>query len=186
MRIIAGTLKGRRLWPPPARGVRPTSDRLRETLFNVLREEVVGARMLDGFAGTGAVALEALSRGAVHATLVEHDSRALGVLGRNITDCGMEAAATIVRGDAVDFCRRASQRGAYDIVFLDPPYDQPDLQAIVEIAAPCVTAGGVLVLEHSSRRPSPDGRGGLEQTRRLVAGDSALTFYAASRMPAGV
>ena len=175
MRIIAGRLKGRRLeGPPPGPGVRPTSDGLRETLFNVLGP-LEGARVLDAFAGTGAVGLEALSRGAVSATFVERDPRAADVLEANVRRCGIESACVIIR---VDFTRATSlERGAFDLVFLDPPYEDGDLEAAAERAAPLVAAGGRLVVEHSKRRPSPERAGAIARVRVLVAGDSALSFY---------
>jgi len=175
MRIIAGQLKGRRLQGPKGEGLRPTSDGLRETLFNVLSASVEGARVLDGFAGTGAVGLEALSRGAAHATFIERDPRALASLTANVRVCGSEDACAIIRDD---FSRVESlARGAFDLVFLDPPYDGVDLEAAVERAAPLVGPGGRLVLEHSRRRTSPAQAGSLARVRVLVAGDSALSFY---------
>jgi 16S rRNA (guanine(966)-N(2))-methyltransferase RsmD len=175
MRIIAGTLKGRRLQGPEAPGLRPTSDGLRETLFNVLGSSIEGARVLDAFAGTGAVGLEALSRGAAHATFVERDRRALAGLGANVRHCGVEDACAIIRDDF--FRAPALAPRAFDLVFLDPPYEGVDLEAAVERGAPLVAPGGRLVLEHSRRRPAPDRAGPLTRVRGLVAGDSALAFY---------
>jgi 16S rRNA (guanine966-N2)-methyltransferase len=179
MRIIAGHLKGRRLEGPSIAGVRPTSDALRETLFNVLGASVAGARVLDGYAGTGAVGLEAISRGAAHVTFVERDRRMLGVLGRNVNACGAAEACAIIRDDfiASDACVTT---GEFDLVFLDPPYDVGSLAGVVAAAAPLVGPAGRLVLEHSRRRESPDAVGSLRRTRLLVAGDSALSFYASA------
>jgi 16S rRNA (guanine(966)-N(2))-methyltransferase RsmD len=175
MRIIAGQSKGRRLQGPKAAGLRPTSDSLRETLFNVLGPSVESARVLDGFAGTGAVGLEALSRGASHATFVERDPRALVALDANVRLCGAEDACAIIRDD---FSRvNVLARGAFDLVFLDPPYEGVNLEAVVDRAAPLVAPGGRLVLEHSRRRESPMQAGSLGRARVLVAGDSALSFY---------
>jgi 16S rRNA (guanine966-N2)-methyltransferase len=174
VRIIAGALKGRRLEGPAGPGLRPTSDKLRETLFNVLAG-VDGARVLDAFAGTGALGLEAISRGARHATFVERDPRALRVLETNIRHCSVETSCAIIRGD---FSRAASlEPGAFDLVFLDPPYEDGDLEAAVRRAAPLVAPGGRAVLEHSRRRSSPERAGALQRTRVLVAGSSALSFY---------
>jgi 16S rRNA (guanine966-N2)-methyltransferase len=173
MRIIAGRLKGRRLQGPTRAGVRPTSDGLRETLFNVLGD-MSGARVLDAFAGTGAVGLEALSRGAARATFVERDPHALRVLDANVRHCDAEEACAIIRGD---FSRGELTAGAFDLVFLDPPYDGVSLEDAVERASPLVAPGGRLVLEHGRRRTSPDRAGALPRTRVLVAGDSALSFY---------
>ena len=173
MRIIAGQFKGRRLQGPPRTGVRPTSDGLRETLFNVLGD-MTGARVLDAFAGTGAVGLEALSRGAARATFVERDAHALRVLDANVRHCGVEDACAIIRAD---FGRGDLTGESFDLVFLDPPYEGVSLEEAVEKASPLVAPGGRLVLEHGKRRTSPDRAGTLSRTRVLVAGDSALSFY---------
>src|ERR671922_1091100 len=101
MRIIAGRLKGRRLKAPTWEGLRPTSDKLRETLFNIVAPRIEHARVLDGYAGTGAVGIEALSRGAAHVTFVEKDRRAVRLIGDNLAVCGIEADYTIDIGDLV-------------------------------------------------------------------------------------
>src|SRR4030088_2244688 len=97
MRIIAGTLKGRRLGPPTWEGLRPTSDKLRETLFNILARRIAGARVLDGYAGTGAVGIEALSRGAARVTFVERDRRAQALIAENLAHCGVTDGYAIIR-----------------------------------------------------------------------------------------
>ena len=162
---------------PAGTGVRPTSDSLRETLFNVLRSRVEGARVLDGFAGTGAIGLEALSRGAAHVTFIERDRHALDVLERNVAACGAEDACAIIRDDFVGLRAR---RGAapYDLVILDPPYDTRDYEPILLAATARLAPTGVLVLEHSRRRAVPASVAGVPRRRALTAGDSALAFYA--------
>src|SRR3954471_23952520 len=97
MRIIAGAFKGRRLQAPDWPGLRPTSDKLRETLFNILAPRIEGARLLDGYAGTGAVGIEALSRGAAHVTFVERDARAAALIAANLRHCGVENRYAIIR-----------------------------------------------------------------------------------------
>jgi 16S rRNA (guanine966-N2)-methyltransferase len=176
VRIITGAWKGRRLEAPQGSTVRPTSDRLRETLFNVLAG-VEGARVLDGFAGTGAIGLEALSRGAAHATFVERDPRVISVLNRNITACGAGNACAIIRDDFLGAARRFARDAAFDLVVVDPPYDVADLAAIADAGAAALAPGGRLVFEHSRRRDSPAMAGDAPRTRVLVAGDSALSFY---------
>src|SRR5512132_708308 len=99
MRVIAGTFKGRQLETPKWDGLRPTSDKLRETLFNILAPRIEGARVLDGFAGTGAVGIEALSRGAAHVSFVEKDRRAVALIQANLTACGIEADYNVFQGD---------------------------------------------------------------------------------------
>ena len=175
MRIIAGTFKGRRLHGPPGAVARPTSDRLRETLFNVLGPGIAGARVLDAYAGTGALGLEALSRGAAAVTFVERDPRMLRVLASNVQACGAENACVIIRDD---FLRARVAVSMFDLVLLDPPYDGTDLAAIVARGADATAAAGRLVLEHSRRRESPAHAAALQRVRVLAAGDSVLSFYA--------
>ncbi len=177
MRIIAGTLKGRRLLPPVGPGLRPTSDRLRETLFAVLDDLVAGARVLDAFAGTGALGLEALSRGAREVVFVERDPRALPILEKNVRALDAAGACTIIRGD---FLRARIVGGVFDLVLLDPPYDFEPIDDVLERAAALTAPRGWVVFEHSSRRQSPERAGDFVRFRVLEAGDSALSFYASA------
>lgn len=173
MRVIAGALKGRRLSGPDNDEVRPTSDRLRETLFNVLGPSVAGTRVVDGFGGTAAVAIEAISRGAVSATVYELSPKALKVATANIAHVGVEEVCTVIRGD---FLKSRGSRAA-DLVFLDPPYDFAGLEQALTVAADHLAPGGRVVLEHRRARPSPEAITGLTRFRVLEAGDSALSFY---------
>ena len=181
MRIVAGRLKGRTLKGPTGPGVRPTSDALRETLFNVLGPRVAGARVLDGFAGTGAVGLEAISRGASHVTFVERDRRAASVLAENVEVCGVGAAVRVLREDFERLGAGRERPGPFDIVILDPPYEQPGIDDVLILASGWVDESGIVVLEHSRRRGAPDAAGRLVRYRVLTAGDSALSFYAPAR-----
>ncbi|HYE85493.1 MAG TPA: 16S rRNA (guanine(966)-N(2))-methyltransferase RsmD [Vicinamibacterales bacterium] len=176
MRIIAGQHKGRVLKAPKWGGLRPTSDKLRETLFNIIQHHVQGARVLDVFAGTGAIALEALSRGAAGATCVEHDRRAAGLIAENAALCRESERCVIIR-DVVERALVAPLPGGpFDIVVLDPPYDYAHLEAAVANAAQQRAAGGILVLEHAARVTPPQ-PAGVALTRTVSSGDSALTFY---------
>jgi 16S rRNA (guanine966-N2)-methyltransferase len=177
MRIIAGRLKGRRLEGPVSPGVRPTSDPLRETLFNVLGPSLDEARVLDGYAGTGALGLEAYSRGAAHVTFVERDRRMIAVLTRNVGACGAADACVIIRGDFTASDARVTP-ASFDLVLLDPPYDVGSFDRLMAGAAAAVASDGRVVLEHSRRVASPESAGALHRYRHLVAGDSALSFYA--------
>ena len=188
MRIIAGSLKGRRLKPPTWDGLRPTSDRLRETLFNILAPRIAGARVLDAYAGTGALGIEALSRGALSVTFIEQDRRAQALITENLAHCGVENGYVIIRSPvahAVHTLRRSPTFDPFDIVLLDPPYDPPgrradDLEAILAAAGDVVAPTGLLVLEHARRRPAPESAGTLMRSRDVVSGDSALAFYEVS------
>jgi len=188
MRVIAGALKGRTLRTPGWDGLRPTSDRLRETLFNILAPRIEGSRFLDVCAGTGAVGIEAMSRGAAWVTFVEEDRRALALIEANLGQCQVRDGYTIERRNAL---ARAAvfAGGPFDIVFLDPPYAQRTLDPWLHLAASHLSPGGIVILEHASRVEAPamalgaearsaKAADGLSATRRLRQGDSTLTFYA--------
>ena len=176
MRIIAGTLKSRRLATPDFEGLRPTSDRLRETLFNVIAARLDGAHVLDGFAGTGALGIEALSRGVTHVTFVDDDRRAIALIGENVRRCGVADRCVIIRGRLREIARRL-ETSPFDLVLLDPPYAEGDLAAVVKAPAEVLASDGLLVLEHARRREAPVSAGRLLRTRTLTSGDSVLTFY---------
>ncbi len=179
MRIIAGTHKGRVLQSPTWDGLRPTSDRLRETIFSVLGAAVSEARVLDVCAGTGAIALEALSRGAATATCLESDARSVALIAANAAHCGLEKRCIIVRGVAPEAMTSARLGGPFDLIVLDPPYTAPWIDEAVGRAAVLLAPGGRLALEHAARRAAPEVAGlVLERTRR--AGDSALSTYRAA------
>ncbi len=180
MRIIAGRYKGRLLKAPTWEGLRPTSDRLRETLFNVVAPRIREAHVLDGYAGTGAIGIEALSRGAASVTFVEADRRAQALIAENLAHCGIESGYAIIRapaGRAFDAIRRAPAFTPFEIVLLDPPYDHPAEQVLNGVDD-VMAADGLLVLEHARRAAVPAEYGRLVCTRQLVSGDSALAFYA--------
>jgi 16S rRNA (guanine(966)-N(2))-methyltransferase RsmD len=179
MRVIAGRLKGRRLKAPAWEGVRPTSDKLRETLFNILAPRIDGARVVDAFAGTGALGIEALSRGAAEAVFIERDRRAQALIAENLAHCGIESGYAIIRAaapSAFDRLRQAPQFVPFDIILLDPPYDMvPD--GLLAQAGPLVAPDGLVVLEHASRREAPGRSGNLVRVRQVRSADSALSFY---------
>ena len=175
IRVIGGQLKGRRLETPDWDGLRPTSDRLRETLFNILMPRIAGARVLDGYAGTGAVGIEALSRGAAHVTFVDHDPRAAALIRTNLTRCGVSDRHVIIRARLAGASGRLD--GRFDIVFLDPPYGAAELESGLDAGAPLVGKEGLLVIEHATRDAAPGSAHGLARTRELIQGDSALAFY---------
>lgn len=179
MRVIAGTLKGRRLATPHWDGLRPTSDKLRETLFNVLASRIEGAHVLDGFAGTGAVGIEALSRGAAHVTFVESDARAVQLIHRNLDHCRVGDRYAIIRARFADAARRMSA-GSFGLVFLDPPYRLEDMAGVLEAAAPLVAPDGLVVLEHARRDVAPPVTASIVKTRDIHSGDSALAIYGAT------
>jgi 16S rRNA (guanine(966)-N(2))-methyltransferase RsmD len=179
MRVIAGSLKGRRLKTPTWEGLRPTSDKLRETLFNVLGPRVRGARVLDGYAGTGAIGIEALSRGAAQATFIDEDRRAAALIAENLAQCAVTKGYVIIRASLARGLERLRTDPAFapfDIIMLDPPY-QDSADAELAAAGEMTTPDGIVVIEHPRRRPAPASIGRLARQRDLASGDSALAFY---------
>jgi 16S rRNA (guanine966-N2)-methyltransferase len=161
MRIVAGVARGRRLVVPPGDVVRPTADRVREALFASLSPSIPGASVLDGFAGSGALGLEARSRGAARVTFVERDRRALDALRRNIDAVGLDAT-TVVAADVLRSVRDGARSGSlvgapYDLVLLDPPYalEEGDVAELLGDLVPLLAPDATVVLERSSDAPDP-------------------------------
>ena len=179
MRIVAGDFKGRRLQTPNWPGLRPTSDKLRETLFNILGQRLDDQRVLDVFAGTGAVGLEGLSRGATLAVFIEHDRRAATLIEANATLCGARNRCAIIRDTAAQALLKAIDGEPFDVIVLDPPYDFEPLPVILTAAATHLAPAGRLVLEHARRRALPEAAG-VRPVRTVLSGDSALTFFEAA------
>jgi 16S rRNA (guanine966-N2)-methyltransferase len=181
MRVIAGSLKGRQLKAPKWEGLRPTSDKLRETLFNILAPRIRNARMLDGYAGTGAIGIEGMSRGAREVVFVEQNGQAQALIAENLAACGITKGYTIVGTDirraTRDLWRRAP--GMFEIAFLDPPYsiENAELEQVLDALSHHVLPNGVAVLEHARRKPAPDAVGRLARARVVPSGDSELSFY---------
>lgn len=194
MRIIAGTYGSRRLEAPPGLNTRPTSDRLRETLFNVLasRINLVGAAgsvgraaFLDLYAGSGAVGLEALSRGVAHVTFVERSPVALKVLRRNLERLGIESGFAVREQSVAAFLRSAAKASPkpmhHEVVFLDPPYDAAEEYAatlrILGEDQGILAPGALVIAEHRRKQSLEDRYGSLKRSRLLEQGDAALSFY---------
>ncbi|OFW18115.1 MAG: 16S rRNA (guanine(966)-N(2))-methyltransferase RsmD [Acidobacteria bacterium RIFCSPLOWO2_02_FULL_65_29] len=186
MRIIAGSLKGRRLKAPTWDGLRPTSDKVRETLFNVLAPRLAGARVLDGFAGTGAIGIEAISRGAREVVFIEADRRARALVEANLAHCGVQTGYTVVGGSVARALHALAATPGFvpfDIVVFDPPYDAAPAETLAGADA-VMAPGGVLVLEHRRKETPPESSGRLIRVRQIASGDSELTFYQVGELPA--
>ena len=182
MRIIGGTLRSRRLEAPAGLATRPTSDRLRETLFNVLAPRIDGARFLDLFAGSGGVGLEAYSRGAARVEFVERSVAALVVLRKNLASLGIASGVSIHAGSVGPNLRRMRSDAAFDLVFLDPPYDAAEeyettLGLLGSGLAGLLTPGALVIAEHRKKEKLELRYGALARTRLLEQGDAALSFY---------
>jgi 16S rRNA (guanine(966)-N(2))-methyltransferase RsmD len=189
MRVIAGEFRSRRLKSIPGLATRPTPDRLRETLFNILAPRIEGATFLDGYAGTGAVGIEALSRGACHAFFLERSRGAIDVIRENLDALGLEPRATVVAGPVL----LTLNRYPANIVFFDPPYElEREYTALLDALANCgagrraedevpeshqASCPPLTVIQHSTHRALPDSHGNLRRTRIVKQGDNALSFY---------
>jgi 16S rRNA (guanine966-N2)-methyltransferase len=193
MRVIAGTYRSRILKSLKGQALRPTSDRLRETLFNVLGPDVSGSRFLDLFAGTGAIGIEALSRGAREAVFVENHAPAAALIRRNLESLDIRNGATVLCMDALRGLEKlaSSKKGKpsqYDFVFLDPPYAAAnDYTRVLESLGlgNLLAPGGVVIAEHRRSFDLPEEAGALQCYRVLQQGDAALSFYRRAAAAAG-
>lgn len=185
-RVIAGSARGVRL-AAPGEGTRPFGDRVKQTCFAILEPELGGARVLDLFAGSGAGAIEALSRGADHADLVERDRAALATIAENLRRTGLADRATPIRAEVLAWLTaEGSAAGPYDLVIVDPPYAEIALlRATLERlgaggTARVVRPGGRVVVKHFWREELPERVGLLASERSRRFGETALTFYRAT------
>lgn len=181
MRVIAGTARGRRLKAPPGAATRPTSDRVREALFSSLAAHVPGARVLDLYSGSGALGIEALSRGAASAVLVERDARAAAVIAANLERTGLDGGATVLRTTAAS-ASEAPTDGPFDLVLVDPPYAEP-LADVYGLLSSLRDAGGLapgawIVIERDKREAGLDAPPPpfLVLDRRREYGDTMLLY----------
>ncbi|WP_433391239.1 16S rRNA (guanine(966)-N(2))-methyltransferase RsmD [Micromonospora sp. KLBMP9576] len=181
-RIVAGTLGGRRIAAPPGAGTRPTSDRVREALFSAVQADVelTGARFADLYAGSGAIGLEALSRGAAHVLLVESDPRAARVIRENVATLHAAPAARLVAGKVATVLAGGPDGGPYDVVFADPPYAVPDAEIAAMLTA--LVDGGwlapdaLVVLERASRGGPVEWVQGITGERSRRYGETTLWY----------
>jgi 16S rRNA (guanine(966)-N(2))-methyltransferase RsmD len=174
MRVIAGEFRSRRLKSIPGLATRPTPDRLRETLFDILAPCIKGAVFVDAYAGTGAVGIEALSRGARHACFLERSCHALEAIRENLASLSLKSRATVVTGPVL----LTLSRYPADIVFADPPYElEREYNALLDAIAELRPA--LAIVQHAVRRVLPETHAGLARARLVKQGDNALSFYTA-------
>lgn len=179
LRIVAGRAGGRRIDVPAGDGTRPTSDRVREAVFNALEslDAIDGARVVDPFAGSGALGIEALSRGAVHATFADADPQAIEVVRRNLDALGLSADATVVPGSAE---RAVATATTIDLALLDPPYAYDGWDALLDALVPRLSPEAVVVIESDRAVPLPAGLVGI---RSKTYGGTVVQFAAAAGAP---
>jgi 16S rRNA (guanine966-N2)-methyltransferase len=185
MRVIAGIYRSRPLGAPKGLGTRPTSDRLRETLFNVISLRIAGSRFVDLYAGTGAVGIEAISRGAEHVWFAEKATAAVGAIRANLAALKIQSGYTLeTRGVGALLERLGKLSQPMDIVFLDPPYEaEAEYAGTLNFLGSgrgrgVLATDAVVIAEHGSKTMLAERYGALEQTRRIKQGDAALSFFA--------
>ena len=176
MRVISGGHKGRRLAGPKKAGVRPTSDRVKESIFNVLQTVVEGKRVLDLFAGAGTLGIEALSRGAESATFVDASRQSVTVLEKNLRDLDLESRSTILRLDGLKALGKLKQK--FHLIFADPPYLKGHLQGVVDSVArsEALQKNGLLILEHHKKERFSFPRESLSVWKEKRFGDTVISF----------
>jgi 16S rRNA (guanine966-N2)-methyltransferase len=184
MRIVGGTRRGRRLRGPRSAAIRPTLDRVRETLFNVLGQTFDGGEVLDLYAGTGAFGLEALSRGAARAVLVDSGAEAAALCRSNAAELGLLAEVEVVQAPVDRALERLAADGRrFELVFADPPYLAKAGARVVEAAEPVLAEGGTLVVEHDRRESLPERSGALVLWDERRFGDTRVSLYRAAAIP---
>ena len=176
IRLTGGSKKGQSIRSIKKEGLRPTSSKVREALFNIIGPQLRGSRFLDLFAGTGSVGIEALSRGAAHVTFVEREAEIFRLLKENIERLEIGTESTLIRADAIKFLNRGV---AFDLIYADPPYQAPVLEKLLPAVAggDMITSNGLLIIEHFKKNHLPSAWGSLELTRRYPYGDSILSIY---------
>ena len=181
LRVISGDAKGRHLKVPAGTQIRPTSDKVRESLFNIIgRDIIVNSTFLDLFAGSGAVGIEAISRGARCVTLVDNNVRHIKVIKENIRTCGFHQSCEVIFGDVISIMDKLNRgERSYNIVFADPPYNYNNWSDLLSkiIKNVSITGYGFVIIEHSSKVSMPEKINYLEEYGRYVYGDSTLTVY---------
>ena len=180
MRIIAGEFRGRKIIQPESGEVRPTKDRIREAVFNVLAPVIPDSTVLDIFAGAGAYGLEGLSRGAKSALFVEKDRGCAGVISENIRILGVEAISEVMSGDASESIAKLGERkDKFDIIFADPPYNKNMIKNILIIINDydILSPSGLLVVEHHVREVLPESQGGLFICKTKTYGKTSISMY---------
>ena len=183
MRIISGNYRGRKLHGPRGQDTRPTGDRLKETLFNVIGDKVHRRVFMDVFAGTGAIGLEAVSRGASEVVFIERNQAASRLIRKNLELCGVTSGFRIVEQDVFTALRMLARQGFHpDIVFLDPPYEWEPYQDLLDLLFTQKIAGdlSLVVVEHHRKADLPASRNGYHRFRIVRQGDHCLSFYQVS------
>ena len=175
MRVISGRLRGKRLEMLKVDAVRPTTDKVKESIFNVIQFDVMGASFLDLFAGSGQIGIEALSRGTQKVTFVDESKRAIDVVRRNLASTKLLERAEVVQNEAISFLRQTRER--FDIAFLDPPYKTGILQKALDLVADVMSERGIIICEHSAEEILPTNIKKFSVSKSYKYGKIMLTVY---------
>ena len=178
MRVISGSVRGKRLREPANYDIRPTTDKVKESIFNIIQFDIEGRRVLDLFAGTGQLGIECLSRGAAEVTFVDQSREAIAIVRENLKSCGFEARA--VQEDSISFLSRG---GKFDIILLDPPYATNLLDKALQIinSVDILTEGGIIMCESGREKPMPDMNMPYFKRKEYNYGKVKLTTYSKER-----
>ena len=175
MRVITGTARGRKLLTPEGFDTRPTTDKVKEAICSAIQFDFPGAHVLDLFAGSGQLAIEALSRGAAHAVLTDSDAAAVSCIKQNVKACGFSEIAEVIRTDAVSYLQRCTAR--FDIAFLDPPYHHGTLEEILPILVPHMAKNGIIVCEHEPECKLPQTISHFDLQKQKKYGKIEVSIY---------
>lgn len=177
MRVISGELKGRKLLQPRGVDLRPTTDKVKEALFNILSPYLQGSFFLDLYAGSGSIGIEAASRGAASVTFVEKNRENFFLIRKNIASFDLSEKVTLFHGTVLDFLK--TNCGAFDLAYVDPPYEDNDLLERLQTlgSSDTIRPQGIVVIEHFHKRELPPAFGTLTLSRQVRYGTTALTFY---------
>lgn len=175
MRVIAGTSRGAKLDTTEGLGVRPTIDRVKEAIFSSIHFELPGSKVLDLFAGSGQLGIEALSRGASQCVFIEHDRAAHAMVQKNLNTAGLMKHARVAQMDALSFLQRLNE--PFDFVFMDPPYDCTTYAQMIELLAPFLNEGGKIIVEHLKEAQLPQEVDTLVRKKSKKYGKTLITVY---------
>lgn len=174
MRVITGTARGRRLRTPENYDIRPTTDNVKESVFNIIQFDIEGRRVLDLFAGTGQLGIECLSRGAAEAMFIDENTAAVKIVKENLKTCGFTAA--VLQQDALSYLRHC---GKFDLIFVDPPYDSRLYESVLETinSVDILSDGGIILCESRREKSLPDMRAPYRKKKEYNYGRVKLTVY---------
>lgn len=174
MRVITGSARGRKLKTPEDYDIRPTTDNVKESVFNIIQFDIPGRRVLDLFAGTGQLGIECLSRGAAEAVFIDQSRQAVNIVKENLRTCGLKG--TVLQTDAIDYLRRC---GKFDLIFVDPPYDSDLYEPVLKTvnSVDILSDGGIIVCETRREKLLPDMSAPYKKGREYVYGKVKIGIY---------